>query len=101
MGLFGLIKAYTTGNSEYGDGRPDFVKKAFKESSVPLEDGGDTHFHKWGSGRGVTVTTRLPGGCDDHVSVRDDRSSPDRSPDFNPSEEAGAAFRSVMGDDNS
>ncbi len=104
--IFELIKAYTTGNSEYGDGRPDWVKDMIKDSSVPLEDGGDTHIHPWKDGEGVTVTTRLPGGIDDHVDFRDDESSsrddtsdpPSR--DFDPSPEAGEAFRSVFGDDN-
>lgn len=95
--LFELFKAYTTGNSKYGDGRPDWVKEMIKDSSVKLEDGGDTHIHPWEDGSGATVTTRLPGDITDHVDVKDDRGD---SSDFNPSEEAGDAFRSVFGDDN-
>lgn len=95
--IWELVKAYTTGNSKYGDGRPN----CFKGSSVKLDDGGDTHFHPWDSGRGVTVTTRLRGGVEDHTHIRDRSDSSERSSrDFNPSKEAGAAFRSVFGDDN-
>ncbi len=82
--LGNLARAYTTGGGPYGDNQ-------YKDSSVPLEDGGDTHFHKWKSGKGVTVTTRLRGGFTDHTNVRDDRKS---------SGENLTGFRSVFGDDN-
>ncbi|MDZ7860645.1 MAG: hypothetical protein U5O15_08295 [Candidatus Krumholzibacteriota bacterium] len=39
-----------------------FEKDIIRQSSMPLEDGGDTHFHPWSDGNGFTVTTRLPGG---------------------------------------
>lgn len=29
-------------------------------TSVPLPDGGDTHFHPWENGRGFTTTVCLP-----------------------------------------
>ncbi|MBN1951132.1 MAG: hypothetical protein JW801_08005 [Bacteroidales bacterium] len=44
----------------------DFTKKFIKDSSIKLPDGGDTHFHNWSNKKGVTVTTRLPGGIDFH-----------------------------------
>lgn len=103
MGLWQLIKAYTTGNSEYGDGRPEFIKNMFKETSVPLDDGGDTHLHPWKDDNGVTVTTRLDsdyGGFTDHTNIRDRDSDAPSQGEFNPSEESGQAFRSVFGDDN-
>jgi hypothetical protein len=34
----------------------------FKDNSVPLPDGGDTHPHPHSDGTGVTITTQLPGG---------------------------------------
>ena len=48
------------------DARKDFIRR----TSVPLPDGGDTHVDPWENGRGFTVTTRLPGGFDDHVDFR-------------------------------
>lgn len=39
---------------------------SFKERSVPLRDGGDTHPHPHGDGTGVTITTQLPGGVRIH-----------------------------------
>ena len=37
------------------------AKALYKSSSVPLENGGDTHIHQWDNKEGYTVTTRLPG----------------------------------------
>lgn len=42
----------------------DFTRDFIRQSSVPLPDGGDTHFHPWENGRGFTVSTRLPGGLE-------------------------------------
>ena len=42
----------------------------YKDTSVPLEGGGDTHVHTWKHGTGFTVTTRLPGGFEDHQNFR-------------------------------
>lgn len=41
-----------------------------RQTSVALADGGDTHIHPWENQRGFTVTTRLPGGFEDHVDIR-------------------------------
>ena len=46
----------------------EFAKQMIKESSVPLPDGGDTHFHPWRNGCGFTVSTRLPGA----IAIHDD-----------------------------
>lgn len=102
MGLWQLIKAYSTGNSKYGDGRPEFIKDMFKETSVP-HDHGDSHFHVWDNEEGVTVSTKFDkdyGEYGDHVNVRDRDSSAPSQGKFDPSEASGAAFRSVFGDDN-
>ena len=96
-----------------------------RETSIPFDDGGDTHIHAGSEDRAV-ITTRLGGHYEEHFEVsasEDDDASQDFDPseaagaafrevmgndsssdssdsDFNPSEDAGAAFRSVMGDDN-
>ena len=33
----------------------------FKETSVGIPGGGDSHIHPWDNKQGFTVTTRLPG----------------------------------------
>ena len=104
MGLFWqYVKSCTTGNGKYGDGRPEFLKRVFKTSSIPLEDGGDTHFHPSKHGESTGVTTRLDsdyGEFADHTSVRDRDSDAPSQGEFEPSEDSGKAFRSVFGDDN-
>jgi hypothetical protein len=76
-----------------------------KATSVRLEGGGDTHMHlaKGESGKTdrVVITTRLRGGVDDHVEISVPSISGTKGDNFDPSPEAGAAFRSVFGDDNS
>ena len=49
----------------------EFETSMIKKSSVKLSDGGDTHFHPWQDGRGITVTTRLPGGLAFHDDVEE------------------------------
>lgn len=53
------------------ENRKGFERRVFRSSSVRFPEGGDTHFHPWRSGRGVTVTTRLRGGIEDHVPIRE------------------------------
>ena len=48
----------------------DLEREKIRETSIPLSGGGDTHFHHWNNGRGVTVTTRVPGGVDFHENFR-------------------------------
>lgn len=50
-----------------------FQNNMIRESSVPLDGGGDSHFHPWSSGTGFDVTTRLPGGFVDHEHIRINR----------------------------
>ena len=50
----------------FDDENIEIVNPIPEESSIPLDDGGDTHFHSWDSGDGTTVTTRLPDDVDFH-----------------------------------
>ncbi len=46
----------------------DFIGK----SSVPLDGGGDTHIHPFGSGdKDFTITTRVPDGMGGTVDIHD------------------------------
>jgi len=58
----------------------DFAKDFIKNTSVPLDGGGDTHFHSWENGRGFTATTRLPGSTDVHKDFRFHEMSGQRTP---------------------
>lgn len=51
------------------EGEQEYLNQ-YRVSSVPLDAGGDTHFHQWDSGNGVTVTTRLGGGIEFQNNIR-------------------------------
>jgi len=48
----------------------EFTRSFIHNTSVGLPDGGDTHVHPWENGRGLDVTTRLPGDVTFHDSFR-------------------------------
>ena len=48
----------------------NFESEVIKKTSIPLEDGGDTHIHVYGPNENdYVVTTRLPGGIDFHEKI--------------------------------
>ena len=62
-----FMKEFEERKASWEKFRTDVIKK----SSIELPDGGDTHFHPWENGRGITVTTRLSGGLSFHDDIEE------------------------------